>query len=174
MILRTKRLLLEPLGEKHYATTYEYSTDPENTKMMCFMPCDSGEEVRDYLQKCEIQWQKQIPEYLDAAVILDGMHIGAVSIEFFEQHTTGELGWIISKKQWGHGYAAEAAEEFMRYCSERFGIKRYIAHADAENTASMRVMEKLGMKRVSLHGGRKNRGCDEERMECLYELILQQ
>lgn len=172
MKLFTERLQLEPLGTKHYKTALLYSTDSENTKMMCFLPCDSGTEVMEYLKKCEIQWQNNHPEYLDAAVILNGIHIGAVSIEFHEKGTVGEFGWIIDKHYWGKGYAAEAAQGFMKYIKERFGVSRYIAHADAANSASVRVMEKLGMECRSIHGGRKNRNSQEERMECLYELIM--
>ena len=97
MLIKTKRLTLEPYGTKHYDTAVIYSTDPENTKMMCFLPCDSKEEVMEYLRKCEIQWKREKPAYLDAAILLDGRHIGAVSVEFLENGTVGELGWIIQK-----------------------------------------------------------------------------
>ena len=172
MKIITERLMLEPLTVKHYETTLKYSTDPENTKMMCFLPCDDGEEVMRYLKKCEVQWQKERPEYLDAAILVAGVHIGAVSIEFQENGTVGEFGWIINNLYRGKGYTVEAAKAFMKYCTERFGIYRYIAHADSENCASIRVMEKLGMNFVNISGERKNRNSDEERKECLYELII--
>lgn len=172
MLLHTERLTLVPLSAIHYETTRVYSTDPENTKMMCFLPCDSDEEVMDYLRKCDIQWSMEKPEYLDAAIILNGTHIGAVSIEFLENRSVGELGWIINRNFWGNGYAAEAASAFMRYIQKLFGLSHYIAHADEENSASLRVMEKIGMKPVKTYSGRKNRGSDEIRNECLYELTL--
>ena len=172
MLVKTKRLTLEPYGTKHYDTAVIYSTDPENTKMMCFFLFDSKEEVMEYLRKCEIQWKKEKPAYLDAAILLDGRHIGAVSVEFLENGTVGELGWIIQKNFWGSGYAYEAAEAFMEYCTRQFGIRKYIAHADSENAASIRVMEKLGMKFVSVTDGRKNRLSDELCKEVLYEMQI--
>ncbi len=173
MRIETERLVLEPLGTKHYDTTYIYSTDPENTKMMCFLPCDNGEEVMDYLEKCDRQWQMELPEYLDAAVILDGIHIGAVSIELLEDHKVGELGWITDKRYWGHGYAVEAAAALIDYIKERFGIKHFIAHCDSENAASVKALEKLGMVRKKIYSGRKNRNSDEERTECFYEMTVE-
>lgn len=173
MMIKCERISLEPLAVKHYSTAYEYSTDIENTRMMCFMPCDDGSEVMDYLSKCEKQWNSDKPEYLDAAVMLDDKHIGAVSVEFLENGTVGEFGWIIHKNYWGNGYAVEAVRHFMKYCTEKYGLKKYIAHADSENTASKRVMEKLGMSLVSISTGRKNRNSDELRNECLYEIIAQ-
>ena len=159
MNIQTERIKLEPLGTKHFNTTCRYSTDPENTKMMCFLPCDSDDEVMNYLRKCEIQWTMETPEYLDAAILSEGVHVGAVSIELLENY-------------WGRGFAVEAAAAFMKYVNNRFGLKRFIAHADADNSSSIRVMEKLGMRKKSISSGRKNRSSEEERMECLYELDL--
>jgi RimJ/RimL family protein N-acetyltransferase len=51
-------------------------------------------------------------------------------------------------------------------------LKRFIAHFDAENQASVRVMEKLGMTYVETHGGRYNRSTKGERLENLYEIVI--
>lgn len=170
MLIETERLILEPLGVKHFETACQYSLNPENAKMMCFLPCDSAEEVCDYLLKCEKQWQKDRPEYIEMAVLLDGVHIGAVSVEFAENGTVGELGWIINKNYWGSGYTVESAKALVDYCEEKYGLTHYIAHADSENYSSIRVMEKLGMKFVKQYSGRKNRISDEIREEVLYEM----
>ena len=42
----------------------------------------------------------------------------------------------------------------------------------SENTASENVMKKIGMTKVSCHGGRKNKISDEERNEYLYEMWM--
>ena len=71
-----------------------------------------------------------------------------------------------------YGYATEAAKATMKYAKEQLGLTHFIAHCDSENTASENVMKKIGMTRVSCHGGRKNKGSDEERWEYLYEVRL--
>ncbi|MBQ8133741.1 MAG: GNAT family N-acetyltransferase [Clostridia bacterium] len=172
MKLKTERLTLEPLGIPHFKTACQYSLNPENAKMMCFLPCDNEKEVYDYLVKCEQQWKKDRPEYIEMAILFNGVHIGAVSVEFVEKATVGELGWIINKDYWGNGYTVEAARALVDYCKEKYGLTYYIAHADSENHASIRIMEKLGMKFVEKHGGRKNRISDEIREEVLYEINL--
>ena len=60
----------------------------------------------------------------------------------------------------------------MEYAVKELGIRHFTAHCDAENTASYRIMEKLGMTQTSIEGGRRNRASDEDRMECLYELYV--
>ncbi len=49
---------------------------------------------------------------------------------------------------WGRGLATEAAWACVRYAFEKVGMERVIAGADEPNTASLRVIEKLGMKYV--------------------------
>ena len=83
------------------------------------------------------------------------------------------LGWIINRKYWGQGYAFESAKAVMEYFSANLGIRYFCAYCDTRNTASFKLMEKLGMKRVSESGGRKNRASSEEAFEYKYEIELQ-
>jgi ribosomal-protein-alanine N-acetyltransferase len=57
-----------------------------------------------------------------------------------------ELWYELTQKAWGRGLATEAARACVRYAFEEVGMERVIAGADAPNTASLRVIEKLGMK----------------------------
>lgn len=172
MKLKTERLTLEPLGIPHFKTACQYSLNPENAKMMVYLPYESEEEVRAYLVKCEQQWKKDRPEYIEMAILLDGVHIGSVSVDFLDWKGIGELGWILNKDYWGNGYTVEAARGLVDYCKEKYGLIHYVAHADSENHASVRIMEKLGMKFVKKYSGRKNRISDEIRDEVLYEINL--
>lgn len=47
---------------------------------------------------------------------------------------------------WNLGLATEAARAVLRYGFERAGLQRITASADTENTASLRVMERAGMR----------------------------
>lgn len=105
-------------------------------------------------------------------MLLDGRHIGSVSAYLEENGTAWELGWIISREAHGCGYAAEAARALMEYCLETTGIRRFIAHCDSENSASQRVMQKLGLRFAEEHSGRKNRGSDEVRSEMMFERVF--
>ena len=60
----------------------------------------------------------------------------------------------------------------MEYCLENTGIRRFIAHCDSENSASQRVMHKLGLRFAEEHSGRKNRGSDEVRSEMMFERVF--
>jgi len=68
-----------------------------------------------------------------------------------------EVGWCLSPAHQGRGYVSEAAAELVRICFEDLGVRRVSAAAFADNLASVRIMEKLGMRcesrgvRDSLH-----------------------
>lgn len=59
-----------------------------------------------------------------------------------------ELLYGLSERWWGQGLAAEAAQAVVKFGFERCRFKQILAITDAPNTASVRVMEKAGMRFV--------------------------
>lgn len=58
------------------------------------------------------------------------------------------VGYTISPAFQGHGYATEAVGALVDLAFERLGAEVVRAHADADNTPSHRVAEKVGMRLV--------------------------
>jgi len=170
--VRTERLTLVPLSMKYFDTTCGYAMSAENARLMVYLPNQSKEETADFIKKAEAQWKLPQPDVCEFAMLLDGRHIGGMTMYFEGDYTRGELGWIVHRDYWGHGYAVEAAQGLIDFFAEKMNLKRFIAHCDAENQASVRVMEKLGMTYVETHGGRFNRSTKGERLENLYEIVI--
>lgn len=82
--------------------------------------------------------------------------IGRCGLAPLEDTGDVELAYTLLPEHWGRGYAAEAGKESLRYGFERAELDVIYACAEAENSASMRVMEKCGMKRIepAFHYGR--------------------
>ena len=57
-----------------------------------------------------------------------------------------ELCYELTQKMWGGDIATQAAQACLRYAFEEGGMERVIAGAEAPNTTSLRVIQKLGMK----------------------------
>jgi RimJ/RimL family protein N-acetyltransferase len=68
-----------------------------------------------------------------------------------ETSRQGEIGWSIHPDEQGRGYATEAARELIRLGFEELHLHRIVAECDPRNTASIKVMEKLGMRREAHH-----------------------
>jgi ribosomal-protein-alanine N-acetyltransferase len=57
-----------------------------------------------------------------------------------------QLLYGIREELWGRGLAAEAAAAMVAYGFDVLGLDLLVASADAANVASVRVMQKLGMR----------------------------
>ena len=170
----TDALTLVPLGLDFLDSVHSYASDIENTRYMMRLPNESLDETRAFLETVDAEWQKESLSFYEFAILLDGVHIGAVSayLDEMETGTCAELGWIIRKEYWGRGLGYEAAKAMVAFCRERLGVHHFIAHCDTENVGSRRIMEKLGMKCICINEGRRNRAATEDSREYQYELIV--
>jgi ribosomal-protein-alanine N-acetyltransferase len=55
-----------------------------------------------------------------------------------------QVGYNINKSHWNKGYTTEAMRAILRYAAQNLGIKRVAGGHAKENSASARVIEKLG------------------------------
>ncbi len=172
MEIKTQRLLLRPIGLQDLETAFAYASDAENTKFMTFLPDDDIEQTRDFLERCERQWQKQQPDYYEFAIVQGGRHIGGVSIYLDRSKNTGEFGWILDKNYHGMGYATEAAKAVLDFAVQELDVTHFVAHCDSENKASQNVMSKLGLNCIGCANGRRNKGSSEDRIEMTFELFV--
>lgn len=59
-----------------------------------------------------------------------------------------ELTYGLLPPWWGHGFASEAASAVARHALEEAGFRRVLVATDEANTASTRVVERLGAKPI--------------------------
>lgn len=57
-----------------------------------------------------------------------------------------DIGYELNPEFWGNGYASEAARAMVEYGFTALGVHRIWSWCIADNTASARVLEKLGMR----------------------------
>lgn len=75
----------------------------------------------------------------------DGELLGRVGLWNPEGWLGLEIGWSLVQPAWGNGYATEAAGAAMHWAWTVLNAPRLISVIDPDNTASMRVAERLGM-----------------------------
>ncbi|MHB1629298.1 MAG: GNAT family N-acetyltransferase, partial [Bacilli bacterium] len=56
-----------------------------------------------------------------------------------------EIGWRLGRSFWGRGIATEAAKETLRFGFGNCGLSEILSICQKENSASERIMQKLGM-----------------------------
>ncbi len=65
---------------------------------------------------------------------------------FLRREEAPSLVYGVRSESVGLGYATEASAALLRHAAERLGIRRIDADVDEPNRASVRVLERLGMK----------------------------
>jgi RimJ/RimL family protein N-acetyltransferase len=62
-----------------------------------------------------------------------------------------EVGWRLARPEWGRGLATEGARASLRYGFETLRLRSVVSIIAPANTRSIRVAEKLGMRRGASH-----------------------
>ena len=58
-----------------------------------------------------------------------------------------EIGWRLRRAAWGQGYACEAAAALLSHGLGALGLPEIVADIDPANLGSIRVAEKIGLRR---------------------------
>lgn len=61
-----------------------------------------------------------------------------------------DLGYRFIRQHWGKGYATEVAKALLNYGFDVLKLKTIYAIADIENLASIKVLEKVGLKKIEI------------------------
>ena len=69
---------------------------------------------------------------------------------------TVEIGYGIAESYWRQGYTSEAARAMVDWAFRQPGVRRVIAECLETNQGSIRVLEKLGMRRLPARGSMLN------------------
>jgi ribosomal-protein-alanine N-acetyltransferase len=72
--------------------------------------------------------------------------VGFCGVGFWRDYPDPEIGWWLARSHWGQGLATEAARVALRDALERVRLPRIVSIARPENTASTRIMHKLGLR----------------------------
>lgn len=147
--LETARLILRPFVENDYPLILSIASDPDTVKYLYHWGrpgMTPEQDARRFLNRALAEWAKTPIRAREYCLVKKdtGETIGDGSVEYWDDETA-EIGWILLPEHRGKGYVTEMGRELMRYGFEEMGAKKVIAHCDARNAPSYRVMERLSM-----------------------------
>jgi RimJ/RimL family protein N-acetyltransferase len=147
---RTERLLLRVFTPDDLEPFMAMHSDPEIVRYVPYPPL-TREKAEERLQAIATMTAiDDDAQQLRFAVVLPDTDelIGDVSIWCSQNdRLQAEIGYVFNPRFHGRGYATEAVTELLRIGFEDAGLHRITANADARNAASVRVMERIGMRR---------------------------
>jgi len=166
-ILRTGRLLLTPLADRHLELEVQLDSDPEVLRYIWGRARSRDEVIASHAQRMALAgrvdglgyWMafgsgggtpdSVAPEHED-----DGEFVGLMMLppahgpDQPDDPTVSELGYRIVRRYWRQGLASEASRVLLQYAFETVGQNRVIAQTMAVNLGSRGVLETIGMRHV--------------------------
>jgi ribosomal-protein-alanine N-acetyltransferase len=148
MHLETRRLLLREFTASDWPAVLAYQDDPLYLRYYHWTERTAA-DVKAFVQMFIDNQQEQPRKKFQLAVILksDGQLIGSCGIRINDPALReANIGYELASRQWGNGYATEAAAEILRFGFSDLNMHRIWAWTIADNVGSARVLEKLGMR----------------------------
>ena len=147
MHLETPRLILREFRADDFDDLYAMQCRPESVR---YEPDKDAAGVRAYLEGAARAALVDPRTHYRLAITIrpNDTACGLIGLALnFDMTRDWEIGWMVHPDEWGKGYASEAARRVLAFAFSELDAHRVIAFCDAENRASERVMQKLGMRR---------------------------
>ena len=148
LVLLTARLRIRRFAASDVTATHSWASNPQVSQFMAWQPHRDVAETADFIDACLASYKRMQPAAW--AVELKGAQPGVVigSCNFshysaFDERA--ELAYCLGPEHRGQGIATEAARAVIAH-GFNAGLFRIEATCELENTASVRVLQKSGMR----------------------------
>lgn len=148
IICETERLILRELVPEDGIALHKIYQDPEVLRYIAGAKVGTIAEEQARVEKHIREYYARHGHGLWATVLKEtGELIGRCGILTWEieGRTELEIAYLIGKKDWGRGYATEAALAIRDYAFSTKSVDRLISLIIPENIVSRKVAEKNGM-----------------------------
>lgn len=153
VILNTDRLILRQLTPDDSRAVYRYRSDPTVQRWQSWAPRTEA-EVREFITRSLAASPNIRGTWFQFAICLRDSDelIGDCGLHFPDDGLEQvEVGITLSPDHRGAGYATEALAVLFRYVFDDLAKHRIVASIDPENVHSIRLLERLGMRREAHH-----------------------
>ena len=145
----TERLILRSFQPTDLAAFTAYRSDPEVARYQGWDAPYPDAKAQEFIEEMQAktpgtpgQWYQVALERKSAPGL-----IGDCAFHVLEDGRQAEIGFTLAQAYQGQGYAAEAGRRLLQYLFAELHLHRVTATADAKNLASIRLLERLGLRR---------------------------
>ena len=146
-VLRTSRLVIRPVRPDDLDPLFERRNDPRVAALQAWetpYPRERAESIiTDVLA---LDGQPVDGQWFMATVVEEATDevVGDLVMHPTNGLRTAEVGYSLSTRHWGKGYAAEALEAFVAWILEALPVTRVAGMLHPDNRASAMVLERTG------------------------------
>ncbi len=145
IVQTTNRLILREFKEEDAQSLFELNNDPDVLKFTGDKPFQNIQEAKRFIQKYDHYDNYGFGRW---AVILkeNNEFLGWCGLKYTPEKNEHDIGFRFLKHTWNQGFATEAAIACLDLGFYEFELTKIVGRAMKENQASIRVLEKTGLK----------------------------
>lgn len=146
--IRTERLRLRRLRPADEQAVLAYRSDHHASRFLAHPPLQPGQYAA-WLSERSAEWDLERPgdrRFYGIEVVSSGALAGDAVLVRSADGRQGELGMFLAPGSSGFGYSLEAGTALLEVAFGQLGLHRMVGRADADNVASVRAMERLGLR----------------------------
>ena len=146
--IETERLRLRRFASEDWEPLARFYAD--DTIMRHMLPgrglkrTEAQERAKSNIHNFNDHWSRRHYGVWAVEDRLSGRLLGQCGLRWIPEAEQTELLYLFNKTVWGRGLATEAGRAALGYAFEHTGLDRLIAVTAPENSASQRVLTKLG------------------------------
>ena len=161
--LETDRLLLRKARPEDFDRFWGMVTDPIAKRYTGGVTnLTYGERKALFEKECASPFSDQAAEFA-VTEKRSGKYLGYCGFRVSKELGGNEFLYGYCRDSWGRGYGTEAAEAVLRYLFKTLPYDSYVAGVNAQNVASVKIVEKLGFRKY-------RQVTDEDETYDLYEI----
>ena len=148
MLIETDRLIITEFTIDMAEVVQENSLDEDNIRFVPDEVWETLEEAKEVLGFLISQYDKEEGPFVYPIIIKEkNINIGYVQLCPIEDNKW-EIGYHISKKYTGCGYATEAVNAFLPVIAKKLNISEIYGICLYDNIASRKVMDNCGFNNI--------------------------
>ena len=146
-VLETDRLLFRAIKSSDLLDVFEYSSNPKTSQYLLWEPHENLDYTKKFISIVLAKYKSG--EYNDWAIVHKETRkmIGTCGFTRIDEYNSiAEIGYVLNPDYWGVGFATEAAKRVVEFAFDVLKVNRVEAKFLFGNEASLKVMNKIGMK----------------------------
>lgn len=150
-VLSSRRVVLRPVRVGDVDVLYRHWNRRAVRRFLWDDRPVARETVEDVVARSEQDFRRA--GYGLWMVEYGGAPVGCCGLRLDDRRDLVELLYSVDAEYWGRGLATEAARAVIAFAFDTLGLEQLVASVDGPNIASIKVLEKLGMRALDRQSG---------------------
>ena len=143
-----ERVRLRWLTTNDVNSLFSIFSDPKVMRYWSSLPLADVAAAEKLLAEIHSYFEKRNLFQWGVARQTDNRIIGTCTLFHLDpDNRRAEIGYALGSENWGKGYMGDALKLLLNFCFDNLNLHRLEADVDPQNTASIKVLERLGFQR---------------------------